>query len=374
MDATDGGPLVPAPHVAKPLRLLPFRAVRLSARRIGSPASLRAFTRPGPDATGRLRRWQRRGYLSQDDTPAVYLHEYTADGLTVRGLVGALDISHRAPERDRAAVYPHEGIHADQVADLAARMSQVRIQPAPILLVHRGPQVVRDLLDKVQTGVPVCTFSDRAGQHHRVWALTDSGDLATLDRSLADTTAVIADGHHRYAAYLRVHDELRTPDSGAGLAMLVDQDDTPLHLGAIHRTLSGTSLAAIGRAAAALGAPWTPADHTHAVAALAPGGLVLTDGRDWATLSVPAGRRPAVRWLHEELLARLDREVRIAYHHSADAALGAARRGTVAVLLPAPDFDQVLAASAAGHLLPEKATSFQPKPDVGGFIRPLRDG
>jgi uncharacterized protein (DUF1015 family) len=42
--------------------------------------------------------------------------------------------------------------------------------------------------------------------------------------------------------------------------------------------------------------------------------------------------------------------------------------------MPAPDFDQVLEASAAGSLLPEKATSFQPKPNVGSFIRSLHDG
>jgi uncharacterized protein (DUF1015 family) len=65
--------------------------------------------------------------------------------------------------------------------------------------------------------------------------------------------------------------------------------------------------------------------------------------------------------------------VRVRYHHHADRAITAARRGTLAVLMPAPDFDQVLEASERGHLLPEKATSFQPKPNVGGFIRSLHD-
>jgi hypothetical protein len=373
MDAMDGGSLVPAPHVARPLRLLPFRAIQLTPSRIGSPASLRAFTRPADDVAGRLGRWERRGYLTRDAVPAVYLHEYTADGMSVRGLVGALDISRRAPTRERAAVYPHEGIHLDQATELAERMAAMQAQPAPIVLVHRGPEHVRELLDKVQTGEPVQDFTDRAGQHHRVWALREPSELAELDRSLADSTAVIADGHHRYAAYLRMQHEQASAAAAAGLAMLVDQDDTPLHLGAIHRTVSGTDLRAVRSVAEGLGATWAATEHDAAVAALAPSTLVLTDGREWAALTVPDATRPAVDWLHGDLLPRLPRPVRVRYHHHADRAITAARRGTLAVLMPAPDFDQVLEASERGHLLPEKATSFQPKPNVGGFIRSLHD-
>ena len=373
MDALDGGALVPAPHEARPLRLMPIRAIRLTPSRIGSPASLRAFTRPDDDVAHRLRRWEGRGYLIHDAAPAVYLHEYTADGLSVRGLVGALDIARRASSRERAAVYPHEGIHLDQVTELAERMTVMRAQPAPILLVHRGPRHVRELLDKVQTGEPLQDFTDRAGQHHRVWAIREPSELAELESSLADSTAVIADGHHRYAAYLRMHHQQEAAATSAGLAMLVDQDDTPLHLGAIHRTVSGTDLGAVRALAAELGAAWSTTGHDGAVAALAPATLVLTDGGEWATLAVPDPTRPAVDWLHGELIPRLAGRVRVRYHHHADGALGAARRGTIAVLMPAPDFDQVLAASAAGHLLPEKATSFQPKPNVGGFIRSLHD-
>jgi uncharacterized protein (DUF1015 family) len=42
-----------------------------------------------------------------------------------------------------------------------------------------------------------------------------------------------------------------------------------------------------------------------------------------------------------------------------------------AALLPAVDLDIVLGVVRAGGLLPEKATSFQPKPSLGSFIRLL---
>ena len=65
---------------------------------------------------------------------------------------------------------------------------------------------------------------------------------------------------------------------------------------------------------------------------------------------------------------------RVAFHHIAEDALGRARRGAgTAVLLPAPAFDAVVTAATGGELLPEKATSFQPKPSAGVLMRSLRD-
>ena len=88
-------------------------------------------------------------------------------------------------------------------------------------------------------------FSDRAEQRHRLWALR--GDrLETVTRALAGSRPLIADGHHRYAAYLQLQQARPGTAWDRGLAMLVDQDDTPLFLGAIHRVLRGVPLADLG--------------------------------------------------------------------------------------------------------------------------------
>lgn len=370
-------PLVPPPHVARPLRLLPFRGLSLAPGRIGAPSSVRAFTRPYRDVTERLRRWEAKGQLTRDDVAAVYVHEYTSDAMTVRGLVGALDISRRAARHEDVAVLPHEGIHPAQAEELAARMGEMQVNPAPILLVHQGPATVRTLLDTVQRRPVDRGFTDRGGQEHRIWAITDPAELAALDAALAGSRALIADGHHRYAAYLRMQQDDPGPATDAGLAMLVDQDDTPLFLGPIHRVLGGTTMDSLRAAATAIGAPWTEADARPAVAALGPDRLVATDGRRWATISldVPSDR-VAVEVLHERLVPALaPRSTRMAYHHSSEDALHDIRqRHGVAVLMPAPEFAHVVATCAADRLLPEKATSFQPKPSIGVLIRSLRDG
>jgi hypothetical protein len=375
--SVESSAVVTPPYVAGPLRLTPFRGLMLAPSRIGDPSSARAFARPYTSVASRLSLWQARGHLHHDRDPALYLHEYTSGGITIRGLVGLLDLTHRADAIDHAAVLPHEGIHPAQADDLADRMAEMALNPAPILLVHRAGPEARAILDRLRHQTPDHTFTDRADQRHRVWALRTPADIATVQEALSGTRALIADGHHRYAAYLRL--QQRRPGTAAdrGLAMLVDHDDTPLFLGAIHRVLTGVRLEDVAGAAHLVGARFTPAPPEQAIAALGGSTLVVTDGQAWATLTldVPPDRA-VVEELHDHLVPALSRGPRtVTFHHTADGAVAEATSDRdVAILLPATDVDLVLRIVGRGRLLPEKATSFQPKPSLGVLIRSLRDG
>lgn len=371
----DPATVVP-PYVAKPLTLLPFRAVMLAAGRVGDPASARALARPYRDVAARLEEWIAQGRATSDSAPAVYLHEYTVSGLTIRGLVGAMGFSVRAETPDERAVWPHEAIHPEQAGELADRMFQMGLNPAPILLVHHGDPGLRSLITEVSLAVPDWRYLDRAGQRQRIWAIRAPEALARIAELLADSRCLLADGHHRYAAYLRLQEQHPGTAWDAGLAMVVDQDDTPLFLGAIHRTLPGTTLAALAHAARSAGADVGEHDRRHALGALDRTHLVLTDGTTWHTVR-PHGldEAAAVSWLHDRVLTRVPQPIaRIDYHHTVDDALAATSTLAPAVLLPSPDFDQVRAMVESGGLLPEKATSFQPKPSLGVLMRPVTDG
>lgn len=360
--------------VRGPLRMAPFRGLRLTAPRVGDPASARVFARPYRDVPARLRRWERQGHLSRDSAPALYLHEYTSGGLTVRGLVGALEVSRRSSDPAERVVLPHELVHDTQAEELAGRMAEMQLNPAPILLVHRGPAAVRAVVHAVMTTAPDHEFRDRAERHNRIWAIRDPDLLTTIAGHLADARPLIADGHHRYAAYLRLQEQRPGSSADRGLAMLVDQDDTPLFLGAIHRTLADIRLAHVRRAAAGI-AGYVPTSEQQALAALGPTTLVVTDGTDWARLELdPGDDRLAVEVLHDDLLPRLPgRPRRVGYHHSVEDTLAALVRRRVAVLMPAPEFDAVDRIVSDHRLLPEKATSFQPKPSLGVLMRSLLD-
>ncbi|WP_435772047.1 DUF1015 family protein [Nocardioides sp. SYSU DS0651] len=375
----DAATLVTPPYVAGPLRLEPFAALMLAPARVGHPSTGRAFARPYKDVSARLLRWQAKGYLSRDREPALYVHEYTAAGITVRGLVGALDVSRRATRPEDRAVLPHEGIHPAQADDLADRMAEMELNPAPILLVHRGTARLRALLEAATAGRPDHEFTDRSEQQHRIWAIRDAEVLAGVAAQLAGSRALIADGHHRYAAYLRLQRRhAATPAAqratDRGLAMLVDQSATPLFLGPIHRTLAGSSLDDLRDAAETLGLGYREHTQSQALGALAPSRLAATDGRRWAVVTLATDPEAAVEVLHRHVVPALPHgPTSVAYHHNVEDALSRARRDHIAVLMPAPSVDHVIGVAEADRLLPEKATSFQPKPSLGVLIRSLRD-
>lgn len=367
--------MITPPYVAKPLRLDPFQALLLTPNRVGDPAAARAFARPYRAVAARLREWEDSGRMTRTAEPGLFLHEYTAGGLTIRGLVGALAIDRRAAGLDDRAVWPHEGVHPVQADELAARMYEMRMNPAPILLVHEGPTIVRELLRSVATRAPSFEYLDRTEQKQRIWTIADPAEIAAINNGLRDSAALIADGHHRYAAYLQLQAEHPGTQWDRGLAMLVDQIDTPLFLGAIHRTLVGVTVENLSEAATRCGGSVQVGARGFALAELAPNTLVVTDSNDWAVIRPPAAvGLELVSWLHTTLMPSLSQQpTTVAFHHAAEDALIRARSHTAAVLLPAPDFAAVRDLVNRGGLLPEKATSFQPKPSLGVLMRSVRD-
>ena len=152
------------PATGSRFALEPFRALRLADSYVGDPIANRVFARPYRSVPGRLRDWRRKRHLRLDPRPALYLHEYTSAGVTIRGLVALLDLT-----RASGRVFPHEDVHADQVRQLADRMSEMSLNPAPILLMHRGPATVREVLESTAAHPPDLVYTDRADQLQRIW-------------------------------------------------------------------------------------------------------------------------------------------------------------------------------------------------------------
>lgn len=357
------------PDQARPrFGLHPFRALRLADSRVGDPASHRILARPYRAVPARLREWRRKRHLTLDSTPAIYVHEYTSNGVSIRGLVATIDLF-----ESQGAVIPHEGVQEAQVQQLAERMLEMRLNPAPILLIHRGPDSVRQLIRETTATEPQLVYTDRGSQLQRIWRITDPTHVAALAEALAGTHAVIADGHHRYRAAQQLWHEQSGRAWGRTLVMLVDQSDTPLQLCAIHRTVPRLSLDSIEQCARGNGDHFHRHESSHLALAKLEKALVLHDGNSWATLAPAEPTRLLVTWLHEVLLPQWGHDQdKLIHHHSATDAIERSGIG-VSVLLPAPTFDDVDRSARSGHLLPQKATSFQPKPHLGVLMRDLSD-
>lgn len=351
---------------APQLLLRPFSALRLRDSFVGAPVANRIFARPYRSAARRLQDWQRQRHLSLEGGPALYVHEYTSSGVSVRGIVGKLDLP-----AAQGVVLPHEAVRPAQVAELAERMRTIEMNPAPILLMHRGSTALRTAVGLLTERKPDVAFTDPGGQHHRMWRIDEPDDIALLATMVAPTRAVIADGHHRYAAALDLASQAPGTKWEQTLVMLVDQSDTPLQLSAVHRSVPGLELSTVAAAAIRRGDDFQRHSTRREALAGLEHALVLHDGTSWASLR-PAGLQLPVFALHQDLLPAwgVD-EAQVDRHHSAGQALSRSSAG-LAILLPAPTFEQVAAAARAGQPFPQKATSFQPKPHLGAIMRDLR--
>ncbi len=424
---------------------MPFRGVRYAPARVGelanvtsppydvigpgalehlraaSPYNIVRLILPEPErspaselAAERLRDWLDDGVLAVDPSPALYVYEQRGPGYVQRGLIGLVEVG-------TIAIHPHEDVLPGPVAGRRELMAAVRGNLEPILLVYNGGAGAGGHGGTAGTGsaagsktsrlvdftaeqrTPLaCTVTDD-GVTHRLWALTDPAEHAAIAADLAARTALIADGHHRYAAY----GELRASMGGGGdsdgpgdygLAFLVNSDEYPLRLGPIHRVIphlnpaEAARLAAQGFTVTELPAPGQPlADALGRLAdAGREGTAFLLAGRDGFRLlsrphtdelaeAMPSGA--SSRWraldasvLQELLLARLwsikdnDRDVLIS-HEAEEAVQLAVETGGTAVLSNPMGLAAVTDLAAHGERVPRKSTSFGPKPRTGLVLR-----
>ncbi|MEU8227544.1 DUF1015 domain-containing protein [Kribbella sp. NPDC048915] len=309
----------------------------------------------------RLARWQQDGVVVQDERPALYVYEQRLGNAVLCGLVGALRL-----DPTRQVVLPHENVMPHWVDDRLRLMEATDADLEPILLAYADGGAASDAVDAARSGEPWLEAETYNGAEHTIWRIEDPGVLAAIESELAKREAVIADGHHRYAAYLerQLRDPLR-PGAEVGLAMLVDYVRHPLTLDPIHRVVPGLHLATVRSR--------TPSTWRVEAGRAEDGGdrIAVTDGSEWLTLH-SASENPMVVLLHDELLPAwgVDDED-ISFHHTLADALALAGPQQVAVELTAPRMDQVLRSAAQGVVLPQKATSFGPKPRVGLLFRTL---
>ena len=414
----------------------------LEQLRAASPFNIVGLTLPALDldaraagqiAAARLRDWLDEGVLAADGSPALYVYEQGGPGYVQRGLIGLVRVG-------TTAIHPHEDVMPGPVAGRRELMAAVHGNLEPILLVYNGgigaggrggtAGPVSDSASAdgdTPTGAPVsatsrlvdltaeertplaCTVTDD-GVTHRIWALTDPDEQADVAADLAARTALIADGHHRYAAYDELRASIRAAGQGDGpwdygLAFLVDADAYPLRLGPIHRVIphldpaeaaalaaqafTVTELPATGagpgfgpdQLADALGRLADMGRHGTAFLLAGRGGLRLISHPDADQLAeaMPAGA--SSRWqaldasvMQELLLARLwlikdnERDVLIS-HDAAEAARLAVETGGTAVLCNPMELAAVMELAAHGERVPRKSTSFGPKPRTGLVLR-----
>ncbi len=159
------------------------------------------------EAVKNFAKWQKNGWLVQDDKPCYYVYSQTMDGRTQYGLV----LCAHTDDYSQGKIKKHELTRKDKEDD---RMVHVKIQNAniePVFFAYKDNAELNTIVSNAVAGTPEYSFTDENGFGHSFWVISDDAVISRITEIFTrDVNAFyVADGHHRTAAAARVGAEKR---------------------------------------------------------------------------------------------------------------------------------------------------------------------
>ena len=161
-------------------------------------------------------RWQKNGWLVQDETPHYYIYAQTMKGRTQYGIVGCAAVS----DYLNGIIKKHELTRPDKEQD---RMVHVRVNNAniePVFFTYPAVAEIDEIVNRITTAeLPEYDFVADDGFGHHFWVIKDQKTNKKIEKLFAEKVpyTYVADGHHRTAA--------------AALVGKEKQDNNPSHNG-----------------------------------------------------------------------------------------------------------------------------------------------
>ena len=153
-------------------------------------------------AAEQFEKFQKNGWLLQDEQENYYLYAQTMNGKTQYGIVLCAHVD----DYMNGNIKKHELTRRDKEDD---RMKHVRITNAniePVFLAFRHNDVLAELIKKYAAQEPVYHFKAPVdGFIHQFWVVDNKEDQDAITEEFSKMDSLyIADGHHRSAAAARV--------------------------------------------------------------------------------------------------------------------------------------------------------------------------
>jgi len=155
-----------------------------------------------------FKKWQRNGWLVQDETPHFYIYAQTMKNRTQYGIVGCASVD----DYLNGIIKKHELTRPDKEQD---RMVHVRFNNAniePVFFTYPAVKEIDEIVDKiVRSEKPEYDFVAEDGFGHHFWVIKEQATNILIEKLFAEKVpyTYVADGHHRTAAAALVGKEKR---------------------------------------------------------------------------------------------------------------------------------------------------------------------
>lgn len=174
------------------------------------------------DAGALYRQWLGGGILQEDAILAVYVYEQEYGSKTRRGFIALLELQPFGKD----TIMPHEKTFSNIVEDRIGLLDSCKANIEQIFILYTDKEI-NDCL----SGRPRIDFKDEFGVGHKLWSITDTAVIKTIQDNIKNAQLFIADGHHRYTASLLYKKEKFI------MATFINSDDPGLTILPTHRVL-----------------------------------------------------------------------------------------------------------------------------------------
>jgi uncharacterized protein (DUF1015 family) len=385
----------------------PYNLVRIIlGRRLGSDTgSENVYTR----AAASFRDWREAGVLRQDAQPALYRYSQTfkVPGTEAiaerRGFIGL----GRIEDYSAGVVFRHEQTLAKPKADRLDLLRATRAHFGQLFMLYSASGKLDAMLDPAASAVPDIEVSDEYDVIHRVWRVSDSPLIASVQEQMLDRKLIIADGHHRYETALTYRDE-RGKDGRGGrqaevrnshydwvMMTFVDMDAPGLVILPTHRAVFGLPDARLAEFPVAARKFFNVEEVDAGIDAARASGILKNAGQAGTALLAVAANRAFLlhspkavgtnffgdlslrqQWLdviqlHKCVLEgtlgisedAIRNQQNVGYFREAREALAQVqeRQAQMAFLMNPVRIEQMRDIAFAGEVMPQKSTDFYPK-------------
>lgn len=333
--------------------------------------------------------WREAGLVMREEEPSLYANSIERPGGGIRlGLTALVDLE----DPSSGIIRPHEETVDKTVAERLDLMRATQADYEPILLLADDSGALETLLKQDCATEPLASHVDEFGNTHHLFRIGDVERIERYRSALADSYALIADGHHRYKTaglHARETGAARGTATAAKLSVITSLESLGLQIDPIHRALpialDRQAVERVSRGHSIVGDVGGDALAREVAAAPQPALVVLKpDGEAdlWQLDPAhgpddlpPAASELSAILLHRTLFppAGLSPENAtdgtVAYRSNPNDLAAAVLRGDFAagVFLPPMTAAGFAGAVADGDVLPPKSTRFLPKV-VSGLV------
>lgn len=143
-----------------------------------------------------------KGILIQDEEEAFYVYKQSTPHHSYLGVIGGASVQEYKDNK----IKKHEATLASREEMFTNYLDVVGFNAEPVLLSHKKSEVLDEILARVTIKRPEYEFATTDEMTHEVW-ITTPEEVKEIQAAYADIDyCYIADGHHRSASSVRLHD------------------------------------------------------------------------------------------------------------------------------------------------------------------------